>query len=38
MRGVREMAPLTRTTVWRGFYADDPSLRNEFFTVSKARG
>jgi GTP cyclohydrolase I len=30
MRGVRETAPLTRTTVWRGIYADDPSLRSEF--------
>ncbi len=35
MRGVREMAPLTRTTVWRGRYADDPSLRAEFFTASR---
>jgi GTP cyclohydrolase IA len=35
MRGVREMAPLTRTTVWRGYYADDPSLRSEFFTACK---
>jgi GTP cyclohydrolase IA len=33
MRGVRETAPLTRTTVWRGYYADDPSLRAEFFTA-----
>ncbi|GAB1470853.1 GTP cyclohydrolase I FolE [Chloroflexota bacterium] len=33
MRGVREIAPLTRTTVWRGHYADDPSLRSEFFTA-----
>ncbi len=32
MRGVREMAPLTRTTVWRGYYANDVSLRDEFFT------
>ncbi len=31
MRGVRELAPLTRTTVWRGFYASDSSLREEFF-------
>ncbi|MFZ2097299.1 MAG: GTP cyclohydrolase I [Anaerolineales bacterium] len=30
MRGVRETAPITRTTVWRGIYADDPSLRSEF--------
>ena len=34
MRGVRETAPLTRTTVWRGSYAADPSLRAEFFTAS----
>ena len=33
MRGVRESAPKTRTTVWRGHYAEDPSLRSEFFTA-----
>ncbi|MGE5223625.1 MAG: GTP cyclohydrolase I [Omnitrophica WOR_2 bacterium] len=33
MRGVRERSPMTRTTVWRGFYAEDPSLRAEFFTA-----
>ncbi len=33
MRGVRERAPLTRTTVWRGHYADDPAVRAEFFTA-----
>jgi len=33
MRGVRETAPTTRTTVWRGHYAEDPSLRSEFFTA-----
>ncbi len=33
MRGVRETAPLTRTTVWRGYFADDPALRAEFFTA-----
>ena len=33
MRGVRETAPRTRTTVWRGYYAEDPSLRSEFFTA-----
>lgn len=33
MRGVRETAPKTRTTVWRGYYAEDPSLRAEFFTT-----
>lgn len=33
MRGVRETAPMTRTTVWRGHYAEDPALRAEFFTA-----
>jgi GTP cyclohydrolase I len=33
MRGVRENAPMTRTTVWRGHYAEDPTLRSEFFTA-----
>ncbi len=33
MRGVRETAPMTRTTVWRGQYAEDASLRAEFFTA-----
>lgn len=33
MRGVRETSPITRTTVWRGHYAEDPSLRAEFFTA-----
>ena len=33
MRGVRETAPMTRTTVWRGYYAEDASLRAEFFTA-----
>jgi GTP cyclohydrolase I len=33
MRGVRETAPMTRTTVWRGYYANDPALRSEFFTA-----
>lgn len=33
MRGVREIAPMTRTTVWRGHYAEDASLRSEFFTA-----
>ena len=32
MRGVRELAPFTRTTVWRGHYAEDASLRGEFFS------
>ncbi len=34
MRGVRETAPMTRTTVWRGYYADDPALRAEFFVAA----
>jgi GTP cyclohydrolase I len=33
MRGVREVAPLTRTTHWRGNYEQDPALRAEFFRV-----
>lgn len=33
MRGVRETAPMTRTTVWRGYYASDQALRSEFFTA-----
>ncbi len=33
MRGVEEVAPLTRTTVWRGHFAEDASLRAEFFTA-----
>src|SRR3989304_6553711 len=33
MPGVRETAPMTRTTVWRGYYAEDPTLRSEFFTA-----
>jgi len=38
MRGVRETAPLTRTTVWRGFFAEDPSLRAEFLTACHLQG
>jgi GTP cyclohydrolase I len=38
MRGVRETAPSTRTTVWRGYYADNPALRSEFFTACKFQG
>jgi GTP cyclohydrolase I len=37
MRGVRETAPLTRTTVWRGNYANDPALRSEFFEACGTR-
>lgn len=32
MRGVRDISPKTRTSVWRGHYAEDPTLRAEFFT------
>jgi GTP cyclohydrolase I len=35
MRGVRETAPMTRTTVWRGIYAEDPALRSEFFSACR---
>jgi GTP cyclohydrolase IA len=34
MRGVRAIAPLTRTTFWRGAYDENAALRAEFFTVS----
>lgn len=37
MRGVREGASVTRTTVWRGHYASDPALRAEFFSASGVR-
>lgn len=30
MRGVRETSPLTRSTVWRGVYAESAALRAEF--------
>jgi GTP cyclohydrolase IA len=33
MRGVKEMAPVTRTTFWRGNYETDPSLRAEFLAT-----
>ena len=33
MRGVREAAPLTRTTLWRGEYDNNPALREEFLTL-----
>ena len=32
MRGVREIVPMTHTTVRRGHFADDAALRAEFFT------
>ncbi len=34
MRGVRENAPTTRTTFWRGAYDEDPALRAEFYATS----
>ena len=34
MRGVREISPTPRTTVWRGAYDTDPALRAEFYTIS----
>ena len=33
MRGVRAIAPLTRTTFWRGAYDENAALRAEFFTI-----
>ncbi len=35
MRGVREFSPLTRTTVWRGNYANDSSIRSEFLAACR---
>ncbi len=37
MRGVRERQPRTRTVIWRGRYADDPSLRREFLQICSVR-
>ncbi len=37
MRGVRETAPLTRTTAWRGEYDHNAALRGEFFTALQFR-
>ena len=33
MRGVRETAPLTRTTFWRGEYENNAALRAEFISM-----
>jgi GTP cyclohydrolase IA len=33
MRGVRAVAPITRTTFWRGTYDSNPDVRAEFFTA-----
>ncbi len=38
MRGVREAAPITRTTHWRGNYDHDAALRAEFFQACGIRG
>ena len=37
MRGVRELHPKTRTAVWRGEYAKNPDLREEFFQLTRSR-
>jgi GTP cyclohydrolase IA len=37
MRGVRELHPKTRTTAWRGVYAENADLRSEFFDASGLR-
>ena len=36
VRGVRTVAPYTRTTVWRGTYEEDAGLRAEFLTACGA--
>jgi GTP cyclohydrolase IA len=37
MRGVKEMAPVTRTTFWRGNYDTDPALRAEFLMACEGK-
>ena len=37
MRGVREEAPFTKSTFWRGMYDEDPALRAEFLTACGIR-
>jgi GTP cyclohydrolase I len=37
MRGVRELQPRTRTTAYRGVYAENADLRSEFFDASGLR-
>jgi GTP cyclohydrolase I len=37
MRGVREVAPVTRTTFWRGAYDGDSDLRAEFLAICGGR-
>lgn len=38
MRGVRETTPITRTTCWRGRFAEDANLRAEFLTMAQRGG
>lgn len=38
MRGVRELDSHTRTSTWRGAYAEDPALRAEFFHMLATTG
>jgi len=33
MRGVREISPATRTTVFRGVYSEEPAMRSEFLNI-----
>ena len=35
MRGVEEEGSVTVTTVWRGAYDEDDSLRTEFLTLTR---
>jgi GTP cyclohydrolase IA len=35
MRGVEEDGSATVTTVWRGLYDEDPTLRSEFLTLTR---
>ena len=37
IRGVRELHPRTRTTAYRGHYAEQADLRSEFFDISGLR-
>ena len=37
MRGVRETDSVTRTTFWRGYYAEEPTLRAEFLRMCEMR-
>jgi len=37
IRGVRELHPKTRTTAYRGHYAENADLRSEFFDISGLR-